>query len=70
MTWRRFHLLLCLIMVVVGVLRLATGNIIGAAFALILAAVFGSIAAEYPLLSRLRDVWRLVRRHWPGGKGS
>ena len=68
MTWRRFHLLLCLIMVVVAVLRLATGNLIGAAIALVLAAVFGAIAAEYPLLSKARDIWRLVHRHLLGKK--
>ncbi len=68
MTWRRFHLVLCIIMVVIGVLRLATGNLVGAAFALVLAAIFGSIAAEYPLLSRLRDVWRFVHKHWLGSK--
>ncbi len=68
MTWRRFHLLLCLIMVGIGVLRLASGNFIGGVIALVLAAVFGSIAADYPLLSRLRGVWRLTRRHLPGGK--
>ncbi len=68
MTWRRFHLVLCLIMVVVGVLRLASGNLIGAALALLLAAVFGSIATDYPLLTKSREAWRFVRRHWPGGK--
>ena len=66
MTWRRFHLVLCLIMVAVGVLRLAAGNIIGAAFALVLAAVFGSIAADYPLLPRLKDLSRLAYRRWRG----
>jgi hypothetical protein len=68
MTWRRFQLLLCLIMVVVGVLRLASGNLIGAAIALALAAFFGSLAADFPLLSRARDLWRLASRHLFGKK--
>jgi uncharacterized protein (DUF58 family) len=68
MTWRRFHLVLCLIMVVVGVLRLASGNLIGAALALLLAAVFGSIATNYPLFTKSREAWRFLRRHLTGGK--
>jgi hypothetical protein len=66
MTWRRFHLLLCLIAVVVGVLRLVSGNIIGAVLAFVLAAVFGSIGADYPLLPRLHDLARMAYKRWRG----
>ena len=62
MTWRRFHLVLCLVMVVVFVLRLSSGNLIGALVAMALAALFGSIAFDYPLLSGLRRLWQLGRR--------
>ena len=62
MTWRRFHLFLCLLMLVIFLLRLGTGNLIGAIFPLILAALFGSVAFDYPLLSRLRRLWGLGRR--------
>lgn len=64
MTWRRFHWLLCGLMVVVTVLRLMSGNIIGAAISLVLAALFGSIAADYPLWGRLKQARKLWRRMW------
>lgn len=51
-------------MVAVAVVRIATGNLIGALFALVLAVVFGSIGSDYPLLSRLAQCVRLVRRLW------
>ena len=73
MTWRRFHLLLCLVMVVVTLLRLASGNLIGAAVSALLAVVFGSIGLDYPLLAKLRGLIRIVRggkRWWGGGGGS
>ena len=62
MTWRRFHLFLCVVTVVVFVLRLMSGNVIGALFALVLAAIFASVAFDFPLLSRLRRTVRLVKR--------
>lgn len=64
MSWRRLHLMLCLIVVVVAILRLATGNIIGAIIPIILALIFGSIAANYPIVSRIRRIWRLLRKTW------
>jgi len=60
--WRRLHLVLCLLMVLVAVVRLATGHLVGAVVPFVLAAVFGSIAFDFPLLSRLRGLWRLLRR--------
>jgi hypothetical protein len=61
-TWRRFHLLLCLIMVAITVLRLLTGNLIGAIIPAILAVAFGSVAANYPITSILRRIWDRVRK--------
>ena len=64
MSWRRLHLVLCLIVIVVALLRLATGNLIGAIVPIILAVIFGSIAADYPLWPRLKKIWKLIRRTW------
>jgi len=61
-TWRRFHLLLCLVMVAIVVLRIVSGNLLGALLPLVLAAVFASVAFDFPLMSRARRVWRLLRR--------
>jgi hypothetical protein len=55
-------------MVVIFVLRLLTGNIIGAILPLVLAAIFASVAFDFPLWSRLRKVFRLVRRVFFGSK--
>jgi hypothetical protein len=63
MTWRRLHWLLCLIAVVVAILRLASGNILGALLPIIMAVIFGSIAADYPLISRLQQIWRFLRKY-------
>jgi hypothetical protein len=49
-------------MAVVFVLRLLSGNVIGAIIPLVLAAVFASIAFDFPLISRVRRAWRMVRR--------
>jgi hypothetical protein len=54
--------------VAIFVLRLVTGNIIGAILPLILAAVFASVAFDFPLLSRVRRVFRLIRRVFFGSK--
>jgi hypothetical protein len=64
MSWRRLHLVLFLIVVVVAVIRIATGNLLGAIVPLIMAVIFGSIAMDYPLVTRLRKIWRAVRRLW------
>jgi hypothetical protein len=61
-TWRRFQLLLCLVMVAIAILRVITGNLIGAIIPALLAVVFGSIAADYPILSTVRRIWSRVRR--------
>ena len=61
-TWRRFHLLLCLIMVAITILRLITGNLIGAIIPALLAVAFGSVAANYPITSVLRRIWDRVRK--------
>ena len=60
MTWKRFHMILCVFMAVVAILRVVTGNIIGAIIPAFLALVFGSIAFDYPIFSRLRRVWKLL----------
>ncbi len=62
MTWRRFHMGLCIFMAVIALLRIVTGNLIGALIPGAMAVVFGSIAWDYPIFSRLRQIWRLVRR--------
>ena len=62
MTWRRFHLILFAVMVAIFLLRLATGNLIGAIIPLILAGFFGSVAFDYPVLSKLRRLWWVARR--------
>ncbi|MFZ5786034.1 MAG: hypothetical protein ACOY3Y_06295 [Acidobacteriota bacterium] len=61
-TWRRFHLLLCLIMVAITLLRLITGNLIGAIIPALLAVAFGSVAANYPLTSVLKKIWDRLRK--------
>ncbi|MCB9557112.1 MAG: hypothetical protein H6707_13475 [Deltaproteobacteria bacterium] len=66
MTMRRINLILCLIVVAVAVARFATGNVIGGLVASAVAVVLGSLAAEYPLFSRLnrvaRFLWRRIKR--------
>ncbi len=62
LTWRRFHLLLCLIMVAITILRLLTGNLIGAIIPAILAVAFGSVAANYPITTVLRRIWDRIRK--------
>jgi len=61
MSWRKLHLILFALMAVVAFLRLMSGNILGALVPLVLAAVFGSIAFDYPLLARVRQLWKLLR---------
>jgi len=58
LTLRRLQIALCLVMVVVGVIRLLTGNLLGAVVPFVLAAVFASIALDYPVVSRLRQIGR------------
>lgn len=62
MSWRRFHLVLCLLMAFIAVMRAMTGNIIGAVVPAVLAVVFGSVAFDYPLIKRVRQLWALFRR--------
>jgi hypothetical protein len=62
MTWKRFHLVLCIICAAVAVLRIVTGNYIGAIIPIVLAVVFGSIAMDYPIIKRIRQIWSLGRR--------
>ena len=62
MSLKRLQIALCLVMVLVGVIRLVTGNLIGAILPFVLAAIFASIALDYPLISRVRQIARLVRR--------
>jgi len=64
MSWRQLITLLALIVAVVAVLRLATGNIIGGLVSAAIAVVLWSWAADYPLLKRLRQVWRFIGRRW------
>lgn len=66
MTWKRFHLLLCVLVAAIAVIRIVTGNYLGAIIPIILAVIFGSIAADFPILSRLRRIWRLIRKTFFG----
>jgi hypothetical protein len=61
MTWRRLNLILFALTAVVGVLRLMTGNIIGAVISLALAAYFGSVAFEFPVIERAKQIWKIMR---------
>jgi hypothetical protein len=61
MNWRKFHWVLCIIAAAVGVLRLLQGNLVGALFSLALAGLFASVAAEIPLLTRLKKIVRFWR---------
>lgn len=60
MNWRRFNLLIATLMLVIALVRLATGNLIGAIIPLVLAALSYTSATNYPLLERLRQIWRLL----------
>lgn len=62
MTWRQLIFLLSIIVAVVAVLRLATGNIIGGVVSAGFALLLWSWAADYPLVKRLRQIWRLFNR--------
>ena len=67
MTWRRLHFVLFLITVVVALIRISTGNIVGAVFTILLALVFASVAFDFPLIDRLRTIWQLAKRYlWRG----
>jgi uncharacterized membrane protein YdjX (TVP38/TMEM64 family) len=69
MTWRRFYLGLALLMAVIAIARVVTGNLIGAVIPLLLAAVLFSSATDYPLLQRARQLWRIIQRT-KGRKGD
>jgi len=62
MTWRRFQWLLCVAMAVIALLRLLTGNIVGALIPAALAVIFGAVAAEVPIWQRAKQLWGLVKR--------
>jgi hypothetical protein len=62
MSWRRLNLILFILMVVVGVLRVFTGNIIGALIPLAIAVYCGSTAFDYPIWKRLKQIARFVFR--------
>ncbi len=62
MSWRRLNLILFILMVVVGVLRLFTGNIIGALIPLAIGVYCGSVAFDYPIWTRLRQISRFIFR--------
>lgn len=66
MTWRNLCWILFILFLVVGVLRLMAGNLIGAVITLALAAYFGSIVLDYPVLKRLKQLLKLLR--WRKGK--
>lgn len=60
--WRKLHLVLCVVVVAIALIRLVTGNVLGAIIPIALALVFASIAFDYPLWQRLRRLGRLVTR--------
>ncbi|MBW2734416.1 MAG: hypothetical protein JRH20_18670 [Deltaproteobacteria bacterium] len=61
MTWRNLCWTLFILSLVVGVLRLMTGNLLGAVITLALAAYLGSVVLDYPVLKRLKQLLRLLR---------
>ena len=60
--WRKLHLVLCVVVAAIALIRLVTGNVLGAIIPIALALVFASIAFDYPLWQRLRRLGRLVTR--------
>ena len=62
MSWRRLNLILFVLMVVVGVLRLFTGNLLGALIPLAVAVYCGSVAFDYPVVTRARQIGRFLFR--------
>lgn len=62
MSWRLIQLLLCLVVALIAAIRLATGNIIGGLFSAAIAIVLFCWTTGYPLLTRLRRLYRLLRR--------
>lgn len=62
MTWRRFQWLLCALMAVIALLRLLTGNLLGALIPAALAVIFGALAADVPIWQRAKQLWGLVKR--------
>ena len=67
MSWRSLCWVLFILMLLVGLLRLMTGNLLGAFLPLVGAVYFGSIALDYPLVNRIKRIARLVWRFiWPG----
>lgn len=62
MSWRRLNLILFVLMVVVGVLRLFTGNLLGALIPLAVAVYCGSVAFDYPVVTRARQIARFLFR--------
>jgi hypothetical protein len=49
-------------MAVIALLRLLTGNILGALIPAALAVVFGALAADVPIGQRAKQLWGLVKR--------
>lgn len=62
MSWRQLIYLLAMIVAVVAVLRLVSGNIIGGLITGAIALWLWSWAADFPLVKRLRQAWRLFNR--------
>ena len=64
MTSRQLLTLLAIIVAVVAVLRLLTGELISGLLTAILALALWSWASGYPLRKRAGQLWRLLRRWW------
>ena len=62
MFYRRLHWVLAAVVLAVGLIQILTGNLPGAILPLLLAAVFASIAADYPIIRGARRIWRWLRR--------
>lgn len=62
MFYRKLHWVLAAVVLAVAVIQVVTGNLPGAILPLILAAIFASIAADYPIIRGARRAWKWLRR--------
>jgi phosphatidate phosphatase APP1 len=62
MFYRKLHWVLAAVVLAVAVIQIFTGNLLGAILPLVLAAIFASIAADYPIIRGARRAWKWLRR--------
>ena len=62
MSYRKLHWVLAAVVAAVALVRFFSGDLLGAIFPLVLALIFASIAADYPIIRGARRAWRALRR--------